>query len=340
MSALATASPATIAPGIYYDMPPAEYHAAPGLSNSGMKDLMVSPLRYWHKHINPDAPPDDPTDAMLRGSALHCAVLESEETFDSRYTYAVEPADFPGCLVKMDELRAWCVDHGIKPKGTRKEEVIGVIHSIDPGVPIFDVMERRHYGENGGKEILTKADWYRLAGMAATLRKEPRVNQILAKGRAEVSVFATDPDTGILLKARLDWVNEATILDLKSFSQMRGKSIDQTIADAIYYEGYYRQACFYSMVLALAELAAGKKFTREFAMAFVESEQPHETRIKALRPREDGNSNLYWERGRAEIRQMIRLYVESKERFGNKSWRSASEITPLMDEDIRQLSYN
>lgn len=60
-----------------------EYLAAPGVSQSQLKDLAVSPLHYHARHVAKMAPRET-TAAMRLGSALHALVLEPE-TFDSSY---------------------------------------------------------------------------------------------------------------------------------------------------------------------------------------------------------------------------------------------------------------
>jgi hypothetical protein len=47
-----------------------------------MKDLAVSPLRYWHLNLNPNRPPRIETPEMQFGTALHCLVLEGEMAFN------------------------------------------------------------------------------------------------------------------------------------------------------------------------------------------------------------------------------------------------------------------
>ena len=101
---------------------------------------------------------------------------------------------------------------------------------------------------NEGKHILKSEDWSRLAGCAKALMDEPEFQRLRAVGRSEVSYFVTDPDTGVPLKARMDFVAPKWTLDPKTFSQ-KGKPIDRTVADAIYFEGYYRQAYLYTTCL-------------------------------------------------------------------------------------------
>jgi exodeoxyribonuclease VIII len=59
-------------PTIIYDMPASEYHAAEGLSKSGLDKFKRSPMHY--KHWLTEKP--EPTEAMRIGSLVHMAVFE------------------------------------------------------------------------------------------------------------------------------------------------------------------------------------------------------------------------------------------------------------------------
>lgn len=320
-----------------------EHHAIRALSNSGMRDLAVSPLRYWYLHINPAPKPDDEESKALRiGSALHCAVLEPEEAFDSRYACEFDDSGLAVCLDTIADIRGWIKDKGHTPKGTVKADVIRqalqLMDELGESVPILEVEKSRHFARNEGKTILTVEEWERVAGMTRELMDEPEIRRILEKGKSEQTLIARDPETGVLLKARLDWLAPRFTLDLKTFSQKRGKSIDRSIADAIYFERYYIMAYFYDYVRRLA-LNEGHEHA-PVVLAFVESNMPHETRILELAPKMGGNVNLYWETARIEVRRMIRLYAECLAKYGNEPWRDRQQITALSDEDIKQLAWD
>ena len=72
---------------------------------------------------------------------------------------------------------------------------------------------------------------------------------------------------------------------------------------------------------------------------FVESDEPHEVRIKTLNPSNGQGSNVYWEVAGANVRKLIRLYAQCVEKYGNKPWRDHQDAADLMDEDIPQLAY-
>lgn len=318
-----------------------DYFSAPGLSFSGMKDLAVSPLRYWHLNINPHRPERKESPEMRFGSALHCAVLQPD-LLDTYYACELDREQYEYVLDTMDDLRTWLKDKGITPKGTRKADLIAQAQAVDPDAPILDVLQAQHAEQHAGKVMFNKADWFRLGGAANALRTEPEVQALLSEGRAEAALFATDPNHGVPLKGRVDWLNPEYTVDVKTFSQQRGKSIDRTVTDAIWYEGYYRQAYFYATLRAMQNGGNGRpKEALPFVFAFVESDEPFEVRIKVLRPSIGGyQPNLYWERARVEVNALIATYAEYHERFGERPWRDPRTADPLLDEELTALAYS
>jgi len=67
----------------------ADYHAAPGLSVSGAKRLLVTPYHYHALTGERTAPPKAPTAGMVNGTLVHCLVLEPDE-FGLRYVVGPE----------------------------------------------------------------------------------------------------------------------------------------------------------------------------------------------------------------------------------------------------------
>src|SRR3954447_1872247 len=86
-----------IEPGIYFDLPEEIYHAAEGLSCSGIKHLTVSKLNYWHKNLNPHREPEDDKGARRFGKAVHSLALEPER-FHRTFALELSPEDHPGAL--------------------------------------------------------------------------------------------------------------------------------------------------------------------------------------------------------------------------------------------------
>ncbi len=213
--------------------------------------------------------------------------------------------------------------------------MIAQVQTIDTTVPILDVELERFQEQAVGKAILNKDVWSRVAGCARALAEEPEIIRMLSEGQPEIALTAIDPDTGVLLKARLDWMAQVFTLDLKTFQCKGGKSVDESVANAIWYEAYYRQAYFYTYMRSLIE----KRDPAQFVEAFVESGQPHEVRIRRICPRYQGMANTYWTRARVEVRGLINLYAECVNRWGSNPWTDKQGIEPLTDQDMPMMAY-
>ena len=69
---------------------------------------------------------------------------------------------------------------------------------------------------HAGKDILTVAEMAAVNGIAEAVKTHPMTCNEFKTGEAELTVIWTDPNTGILCKARLDWVAADFITDLKT----------------------------------------------------------------------------------------------------------------------------
>jgi hypothetical protein len=323
------------------DMNHEQYKELPGVSWSSLKDLAVSEYRFWHLHINPNRPEPRTSPEMQFGSALHCAVLEPDQ-FNERYACMLSQSDYTGLLVTMDNLRQWMRDRGKTPKGSLKSDLIAQVryefeqgHCGEEPPLIWDLMVEASDQENKGKVQFAKDDWLRIIACAESLKSEPKMQELLKEGRAEAWYEVKDKDTGIILKARMDWVTDRYTPDLKTYQQKRGKSIDKTVCDAIWYEGYVAKMYFYTMVRDLA----GETGTQPI-LCFVESEPPHETRLRLLGPKVGGQATLYWITARKTVRDLLDLYYACLKRYGDKPWRDPRGIEPLEDMEIPQQAWS
>lgn len=71
---------------------------------------------------------------------------------------------------------------------------------------------------NEGKTILRPEDFALASEMADAVKTSPLVGPLLVRGRFEVPIQWTDPDTGLACKARLDWIQPGTrtLVELKT----------------------------------------------------------------------------------------------------------------------------
>ncbi len=314
-----------------------QYFAAPGLSQSAIKDLMVSPLRFWYRHVDPNRIPEEPTPEMIFGNAVHCAVLEPEE-FGKRYARKVDVEDFNGCLVTVPEMRAYMKEHNQPLKGTLKEDIIRQVLAFTPNVPILDVELAKAEAANVGKAVLAREDFDRVLGCCTALHEEPRFTELIKCGIVEQPLFAVDPDTGAAIRGRPDFTTPKVTVDLKTFVAKRGKSIDRSTTDAVLYEGYHHQAYFY--YLLRSQQPEGLPPDWRHVIAFVESVPPHEVRLRSIQPKWGGEPSLLWMRALLEVRSALRMYQQCSGRFGVQPWRTELDIDPVLDEEIPALAYS
>ena len=105
-------------PVVEYQLPDGIYRAHPGISQSSMKELLVSPAHYMARY-GPDAPPFFPTASMIQGTAIHCHALEPE-TFDDQFiSKAAKPKELTIADLK-EQLDAAGTEY---PKSAKKAEL-------------------------------------------------------------------------------------------------------------------------------------------------------------------------------------------------------------------------
>lgn len=86
--------PTHFEPGRYENLPNEVYHSANGISSTQLKDVRISPMYYYGRHIAKTIPREQ-NDAMLRGTIIHSYVLEPEK-FESEFAV---PAEVPAEVV-------------------------------------------------------------------------------------------------------------------------------------------------------------------------------------------------------------------------------------------------
>lgn len=67
-----------------------------------------------------------------------------------------------------------------------------------------------------GGVLLLPDEMRQVEAMAAKIREHRLAMELLAEGQAEVSAYGQDPDTGIWLRGRFDWLAARTVVDYKT----------------------------------------------------------------------------------------------------------------------------
>jgi hypothetical protein len=191
------------------DYSAADYDSVEAVHYSTLKWMRRSPLHYWHHCDTPSAD----NDAFRLGRATHAAVFEPDRFLTDfvawdRVTAAGNPSPRNG--------KAW---NGFQE-------------------------------EHAGKTILPLEQMQQATAIGDAVRSHPVAQRILfdPHGKAEEPLYWTDSTTGLLCKARLDWIAPAMgdIADLKTDGMGINAWRFARTMDAL---GYYLQAAFYRRAL-------------------------------------------------------------------------------------------
>lgn len=290
---------------IIQGMSNADYHASGALSSSGLKVLARSPLHFWDAYLNPERQPDQPTEAMRFGTAVHTLILEPGQ-FKDRYARAFDPAEHPDALRTADEIRDAIKALGAKP-GKTKAEMVEQLLVMQPDAQVLDVLQQAHAEANAGRELIKLDDWQALEAIHKGAGRQAATRAILSKGKAEVSIFWTDPATGVRCRCRPDWLrDDGAIVDLKTSRNASEEAFGRDLWNL----KYHWSAAFYQMGV---EAALGYK-NSPFIFAVIENDRPFGAAFY------EADQSLL-QVGREEIQPLLRTYAECMDRYGvDKPW--------------------
>jgi len=224
-----------------------EYHADRSrISKSGLDKIAKSPAHYYAQYLDPNAKPDEKTDALILGSAVHSAILE--------------PDDFKGRYATINDTKIINEIGGAKPRSTTKY--------------------KEWYAEQlsivGNKEIISLSDYNYCLLIRDKVRSHPTASVLLASGYAEQTFLFDEPISGAPAKIRMDWLNlqNGVIVDIKTTEDASPRGFARSVEKY----RYHVQDAFYSDGLYQAE---GIQIDG-FVFIAVEKQQPHNIGVYVL----------------------------------------------------------
>lgn len=179
----------------------------------------------------------------------------------------------------------------------------------------IEVIDYADWRTNAAKDLRAKAradgltpvlakDMAKVDKMAEAIKDHPIAYRLLSGGKAEQSLFAIDPETGVWLRGRVDRLHTETrpgfrllIPDYKSAADADNESFER----AAYNNGYVIQAPWYSRLAELLGLAASA------VMVFVAQEKtaPYLVNVVEL-------TTIALEYGRSKMAEAIATYAQCK----------------------------
>jgi hypothetical protein len=157
-----------------------DYLAAHGVSQSMLKKLARSPAHLKHAIEHPE--PDTPDQKI--GTITHVAVFEPDRLESCCH---VKPANYQSA--KTSEWKKW--------NGNATECKDWIAARLD-------------------RPIISQDDFTRVLGIRDAVSRHPAAALALKDGKAEQSLFIEDPDTGLQLKCRADFLTGNADVDLKT----------------------------------------------------------------------------------------------------------------------------
>lgn len=256
-------------PGIYLDVPFETYCGWNCVNNSLLSRVNVSPA---HGLAYAQGQGKEPTPALRLGTLVHTGQFEPE-TLMQRY-FVLE--------VDLDRIRTKDGSKSKSPKATA----------------MYADLVQEQLELHAGKTALEPKDWDAMARMLTAIAANDRARGWFeAPGYCEACCVAEDPETGLLLKSRMDkWVPQAKLIaDLKTSAR-----IERFARDILNYS-YHRQGAFYPHVLASLLGFDADEIT--FGLVAIESAEPH---CVLAAPLDRG----LLAQAQAEVRELLRTWHE------------------------------
>lgn len=276
-------------PVIEYQLPDHIYRAHPGISQSSMKELLVSPAHFMARY-GPGAPPFFPSAAMIQGTAIHCHALEPE-TFDDQFiNKAAKPKELTISDLK-EQLDAQGIEYA---KGAKKADLEGLLW------PDGKPKDRR--------TTLDAETFEAVLSASNALATHDIAGQWFNPGAKdfrkwnEVSLFAVN-QLGQMIKGRFDRLQydgvTLKILDLKTTHTASPKEFQRTCANF----SYDLQAAWYS---DLAKCCFPEARAVEFYFVALERKAPHGLSVFKA-------SQALLANGRQKMAKALDLYAQCTE---------------------------
>ncbi|WP_441253681.1 PD-(D/E)XK nuclease-like domain-containing protein [Bradyrhizobium sp. 613_E4_N2_2] len=178
-------------PGVYADIPNADYHGGPGTSKSGLDIVRKSLLHF--KYVK-DAANDNerkPTEAQAFGSAFHTITLEPKE-FVKSYCLGLRRSDVPEAIDERDTLVSMVGDLNatrlpkLSTSGSKDDMLARVeaatLEHAQRGLPGVEEFDNTKVGVAALKAMLVQLNEHRPGQLSTSGSRHDLANLLRANG--------------------------------------------------------------------------------------------------------------------------------------------------------------
>lgn len=263
--------------GIYTGLENDIYHALDAYSSTMIKQLVKSTpahvYRDYYSGISRKRT-NAQKNTLDTGTMGHELVLEPVGYYD-RYFRLPLASDFPNALHTASDLKVKCHELGLAVSGA-KGELAKRVHDKNPSLEIFDIILEESLFNGVGKTAFEAAkqavtdkqatnlvDALSIAEIEKLCNKRPidglvwddaemiktsfltqqRAVRCITDGFAELTVISRCPDTGLMLKAKFDYINRSSVAsDVKTTKSANPAKFAMQCRDLRYdvQEAFYR----------------------------------------------------------------------------------------------------
>jgi len=252
----------------YADHGDTPYRKVDAINQSGLKQILKSPMHYWHNYRNPDKPVEAPKASLQFGTALDALVLDGE------VKHAVQPVEINRrTKAGREAYELWQAE---LPAGTviLKQEESDKLEDMAESL-----MNHAHAGDliQASSKATLFWDWIHPEPLGAFIH-EP--NRIVCKGEAD----------GLLMRD-----DRIELIDLKTTVDASPDGFSREIAKY----SYHIQAAFYTDG-AWANHDVDLQNIR-FTFIAIEKSPPYAIGVYQL-------ANLFIEQGRRQYEEALHIY--------------------------------
>jgi len=225
--------------------------------------------------------PEDHPDVLIKDTEVKDALgelgLPKTGTVEDRKDRLREAS--AGVVFWSDIIAEWEAKHGptTGPDGEDAQARAERLRSYGYEGAIWCLEAAKFEAERGDRVTLGRKEWAQITADIEAMKSSPIAGRFLTGGLPEVTLLWTH-ESGVSMKARIDYLRPDLFVDVKTFDNPRKKHYKECIFDATRYNGYYRQFRFYY------DACEAMRLNHDLQIMDSEDQTAHEV-IRAIRDR-------------------------------------------------------